>query len=194
MVIERFRYLAQLHGNYILACDENNLYIVDQHAAMERCRYEEICREIENNKIETQPLLVPLIVELTPAQYQQLDKLNEVFKTIGIELEPFSNNSVVIREVPLWLVDNDEDSFINDLIEEILTDTKMDQLDIRKDRIATAACHSSIRFNHRLDELECRTLLSRLGKCINPFNCPHGRPTMMAISEDQLEKEFKRAL
>ncbi|MBR3351438.1 MAG: DNA mismatch repair endonuclease MutL [Erysipelotrichaceae bacterium] len=194
VVVERFQYLAQLHGNYILACDEDNLYIVDQHAAMERCMYEDIQQEIEKNEVMTQDLIVPLMIELTPAEIQQIDRLNEVFNAIGIEMEGFSSNSVLIRRVPLWFEDINEEEFIHDLVGEILNEKKMNVLDIRKDRIASLACHSSIKFNHRLDAMESRKLLSRLGRCVQPFNCPHGRPTMMAISEAQLQKEFKRVL
>ena len=194
VVVERFQYLAQLHGNYILACDEDNLYIVDQHAAMERCMYEDIQQEIEKNEVMTQDLIVPLMIELTPAEIQQIDRLNEVFNAIGIEMEGFSSNSVLIRRVPLWFEDINEEEFIHDLVGEILNEKKMNVLDIRKDRIASLACHSSIKFNHRLDAMESRKLLSRLGRCVQPFNCPHGRPTMMAISETQLQKEFKRVL
>ncbi len=194
VLVERFTYLAQLHGNYILACDEDNLYIVDQHAAMERCMYEDIQSQIEKNEVLMQELLVPLIVELTPAEIEQLDKLNEVFASIGITLEGFSNNSVLVRQVPLWFEDINETEFIRDLIDAVMSDKKMSAMDIRKDRIASLACHSSIKFNHRLDAMESRRLLSRLGRCIQPFNCPHGRPTMMAISEAQLQKEFKRVL
>lgn len=192
VVIDRFQYLAQLHGNYIIACDEENLYIVDQHAAMERCMYEEIQRQIDKQDAMMQTLLVPLVVELTPVQFEQLDKLNEVFNSIGITLEPFSKTTCVIRDVPVWFEDINEQDFINDLVDEILSEKKMSGLEIRKDKIATLACHSSIRFNRKLDVLESRQLLSRLSKCAQPFNCPHGRPTMMAISEAQLQKEFKR--
>ena len=192
VVIDHFQYLAQLHGNYIIACDEDNLYIVDQHAAMERCMYEEIQRQIDKQDAMMQTLLVPLVVELTPVQFEQLDKLNEVFNSIGITLEPFSKTTCVIRDVPVWFEDINEQDFINDLVDEILSEKKMSAHQIRKDKIATLACHSSIRFNRKLDVLESRQLLSRLSRCAQPFNCPHGRPTMMAISEAQLQKEFKR--
>ena len=194
VLVERFTYLAQLHGNYILACDDENLYIVDQHAAMERCMYEDIQKQVENNDVMMQELLVPLIIELTPAEFEQLDKINEVFASIGMKLEAFSNKSALVRQVPIWFDEINETEFIKDLVNEILNEKKMNMLEIRKDKIATLACHSSIRFNHRLDALEARKLLSRLGQCIQPFNCPHGRPTMMAISETQLQKEFKRVL
>ena len=194
ILVERFTYLAQLHGNYILACDEENLYIVDQHAAMERCMFEEIQEEVMKADPVTQDLLVPLVLDLSPAEMNQLDRINEVFACMGMELESFSSQSVIVRKVPLWFEDVNEKEFIKDMIEEIVNDRKISVNEFRKDKIATLACHSSIRFNHRLDALESRKLLSRLGKCAQPFNCPHGRPTMMIISESQLEKEFKRVL
>ena len=194
VLVERFTYLAQLHGNYILACDEENLYIVDQHAAMERCMFEEIQEEVMKAEPVTQDLLVPLVMDLSPAEMNQLDRINEVFACMGMELESFSSQSVIVRKVPLWFEDVNEKEFIKDMIEEIVNDRKSSVSEFRKDKIATLACHSSIRFNHRLDALESRKLLSRLGRCAQPFNCPHGRPTMMIISESQLEKEFKRVL
>ncbi len=190
--VERFSYLCQLHGNYILACDDENLYIVDQHAAMERCMYEQIIREMDSHQTHMQYLLVPLVVELTPVQFNQLARINEVFGEIGIQMEPFSGNSAVMREVPVWFDDVNEKEFISDLIDAVMEERKMGEAEIRKDMIATLACHSSIRFNRHLDPAEARGLLSRLGRCVQPFNCPHGRPTMMTISEKQLEKEFKR--
>ncbi|MBQ1827253.1 MAG: DNA mismatch repair protein MutL, partial [Erysipelotrichaceae bacterium] len=190
--IQRFSYLAQFHGNYILACDEENLYIVDQHAAQERVMYEEIQRQILENTVYTQPLLVPLVIELTPAKVSQLDMINETLGSLNITAEPFSTNSILIREEPLWFEDIDQQQFMHDLIDEILTDRKMSVLDIRKEKIASLACHSSIKFNHYLSPEESRKLLERLGACRQPFNCPHGRPTMMSISEQQLIREFKR--
>lgn len=192
VAIERFQYLAQLHGNYILACDDENLYIVDQHAAMERCMYEEISGQMAKAQVHTQELLVPMVLELTPSQFQQLDRIKEVFAYISVAPEEFSNNSILIREVPLWFDDIDEDLFVRDLVEAALEEKKQSSQEIRKDKIATLACHSSIRFNRRLDVTESRELLRKLGRCIQPFNCPHGRPTMMSISRQQLQKEFKR--
>ncbi|MBR0229988.1 MAG: DNA mismatch repair endonuclease MutL, partial [Erysipelotrichaceae bacterium] len=105
VLVERFTYLAQLHGNYILACDEENLYIVDQHAAMERCMFEEIQEEVMKAEPVTQDLLVPLVMDLSPAEMNQLDRINEVFACMGMELESFSSQSVIVRKVPLWFED-----------------------------------------------------------------------------------------
>jgi len=193
-LLDRFQYLAQYHGKYILAFDEETLYIVDQHAAQERCMFEEIQEQILNNKVNCQTLLVPNVIDLNPTQMNQLEKINEVLKCINVTLEPFSKTSVSMREVPVWFEDIDEESFMHDLIDLILEDKQMNILTIRKEKIASLACHSSVRFNHFLSVEESKKLLSRLSKCIQPFNCPHGRPTMMKISDTQLEKEFKRVL
>ncbi len=191
-LVDRFQYLAQYHGKYILAFDENTLYIIDQHAAMERCRYEEIQNDILNSSVEVQPLLVPLVIDLTPVQMNQIDYINEMLQCINLKLEPFSTNSVLIREIPVFLEKEEEQTFILELIDEILADKQMSVLDIRKERIATMACHSSVRFNRYLTVEECKNLLARLSKCVQPFNCPHGRPTMISLTDAQLQKEFKR--
>lgn len=190
--IQRFTYLAQLHGRYILAYDDENLYIIDQHAAQERVMYEEIQRQIMENKVYTQPLLIPLVIEVMPSELNQLDKINETLKCISVEAEAFSSNSLIIREEPLWFESINQQQFMKDLIEEIINNRQMSVLDIRKEKIASLACHSSVRFNQYLSVEESTKLLERLSGCQQPFNCPHGRPTMMKISEQQLIKEFKR--
>jgi DNA mismatch repair protein MutL len=189
----RFKYLAQLHGKYILADDEENLYIIDQHAAQERVMFEEIQNQIMEKSIVTQHLLFPLVVEVSPAIVNQLDLINEQLDCIKLKFEQFSINSIVTREVPYFFEQIDEAHFIQHLISEIMEDKQMSRIDIRKEKIASLACHSSVRFNQYLSIEESKTLLERLSKCKQPFNCPHGRPTMIAISEKDLIKEFKRA-
>ena len=189
--LQRFNYLGQHHGKYILAYDEENIYIIDQHAAMERCMYEEIQQQIAEKKVDCQPLLIPLVIEITPAQMNQLEKINEMLECISLKLEPFSLNSVVVRELPTF-IEGDEEGFIRELIEQITNDRQMSVLDVRREKIASMACHASVKFNTYLTVEESKRLLSRLSRCAQPFNCPHGRPTMLAISDRQLEKEFKR--
>lgn len=190
--IDRFTFLAQLHGRYILAYDEDNLYIIDQHAAQERCMYEDIQNKITEKKVHTQPLLIPLVIDVSPATVNQIDLLNEQLNCIGLHFEQFSLSSLIVREVPDFLENLDETDFINNLINEVINDKQMSILEIRKEKIASLACHSSVRFNHYLSAEESKKLLSRLSNCKQPFNCPHGRPTMITISEKQLVKEFKR--
>ncbi len=185
-------FLSQLHGRYILACDQDQLYIIDQHAAMERCMYEKIRTSVAESQIIQQPLLVPLVVNLTLTQMNSLDTINAITDTFGLHLEPFSNNSVIVRQIPLWMEDVDEQQFIIDLAQAIMDNSDMNLLAVRKEKIASLACHSSVKFNRHLNDEECRGLLVNLAACQQPFNCPHGRPTLIAISSQQLRKEFDR--
>ena len=190
--IDRFVYLCQYHGKYILASDEDNLYIIDQHAAQERCMYEDIQKQIENKEIKTQLLLVPLLIESTISTVNRIDEINEKLSCINLNFEQFSSTTLLLREVPYFFENIDEIDFLNHLIEEVLSDKSMSVLEIRKEKIASLACHSSVRFNHYLSVEESKKLLARLSNCKQPFNCPHGRPTMISISDKQLFKEFKR--
>ncbi len=191
-IIDRFVYLCQYHGKYILASDEDNLYIIDQHAAQERCMYEDIQKQIENKEIKTQLLLVPLLIESTISTVNRIDEINEKLSCINLNFEQFSSTTLLLREVPYFFENIDEIDFLNHLIEEVLSDKSMSVLEIRKEKIASLACHSSVRFNHYLSVEESKKLLTRLSNCKQPFNCPHGRPTMISISDKQLFKEFKR--
>ena len=191
-IIDRFAYLCQYHGKYILASDEDNLYIIDQHAAQERCMYEDIQKQIENKEIKTQLLLVPLLIESTISTVNRIDEINEKLSCINLNFEQFSSTTLLLREVPYFFENIDEIDFLNHLIEEVLSDKSMSVLEIRKEKIASLACHSSVRFNHYLSVEESKKLLTRLSNCKQPFNCPHGRPTMISISDKQLFKEFKR--
>ena len=191
-ISDRFVYLCQYHGKYILASDEDNLYIIDQHAAQERCMYEDIQKQIENKEIKTQLLLVPLLIESTISTVNRIDEINEKLSCINLNFEQFSSTTLLLREVPYFFENIDEIDFLNHLIEEVLSDKSMSVLEIRKEKIASLACHSSVRFNHYLSVEESKKLLARLSNCKQPFNCPHGRPTMISISDKQLFKEFKR--
>ncbi|MBR5049063.1 MAG: DNA mismatch repair endonuclease MutL, partial [Erysipelotrichaceae bacterium] len=143
--LQRFNYLGQHHGKYILAYDEENIYIIDQHAAMERCMYEEIQQQIAEKKVDCQPLLIPLVIEITPAQMNQLEKINEMLECISLKLDTFSLNSVVVRELPTF-IEGDEEGFIRELIEQITNDRQMSVLDVRREKIASMACHASVKF------------------------------------------------
>ncbi|MGN1398560.1 MAG: DNA mismatch repair endonuclease MutL [Erysipelotrichaceae bacterium] len=191
-LIERFSYLCQYHGKYIIASDEDNLYIIDQHAAQERCMYEEIQNQIASKEVKTQMLLVPLLIETNIATVNRIDELNEKLACVNIHFEQFSATTLMLREVPYFFENIDEIDFLNQLIADVINDKQMNVLEIRKEKIASLACHSSVRFNHYLSVEESKKLLARLSNCQQPFNCPHGRPTMITISDKQLFKEFKR--
>ena len=184
--------IGQMHGKYILAQDETSLYIIDQHAAEERVNFEKISFKLKNNIIEKSPLLLPENIKVKQSMMPYIKEVIEKLETIGISSEVFGNNSIVIREVPLWLINKDIKSFVVNLLDAFLEDRQVDVNSLREDEIATMACHSSIRFNRTLSKEEMQQVLNNLQQAKQPYHCPHGRPTLIKISEKQLVKEFLR--
>ena len=156
--------LAQLHDSYILCSNEEGLVIVDQHAAQERYHYEQLN-------------------DMT---------INEKTAFFGIEFEPFGTDQLILREIPLWFHDVDQKQFLQYLLDYFVENQDVDMAKLRKHMIATMACHSSIRFNRPLSMQEMEQVILDLQKCKQPYHCPHGRPTVIVMSDGELRKEFER--
>ena len=186
------RVIGQLHGKYILAESEDALYIIDQHAAEERSNFEKIRKQIMEDNIMSSELLIPVIINLKASQSYLKDKLIDVLNSVSIKSEEFSNNSIVVREVPLWLMKLNQEEFIMNIVEYIEENKNVSLDELRYDFIASKACKASIKFNHILSNYEISQLLDNLSKCESPHHCPHGRPTLIKLSDDQLIKEFMR--
>lgn len=184
--------LAQLHGRYILASCDEGLIIIDQHAAQERANYERFLKIFEEKQGTMVDLLVPLCIETTASIIAQIDELNRLFLDLSIEFEVFSDNSLLVRSIPLWMQQLDEMAFLQDCLDSFAQENSLAKKELNKDRIATQACHHSIRFNRTLTKEEMDQVILDLEACEQPFHCPHGRPTMITITEAQLIKEFKR--
>ena len=184
--------IGQFHGNYILAESIDGLYIIDQHAAQERYNYEKFQRLIQNEKTEYQTLLIPLVIEVGNFIQETFDDINEMLNKINVSVERFGNDSVLCRNIPYWMSDIDVIVFIKDMIDYYRDQKDISLLSIRKAAIASLACHASIKFNQHLTLDEMKEVIIDLQKCDNPFNCPHGRPTFILLSDSKLKKEFLR--
>jgi len=185
-------YVGQMHGTYLFAQNEEGLYIIDQHAAQERIKYEYYRKEIEQQGTAKQELLVPIVLEYPSNDAitikENLDKLAQA----GVELEGFGQNSFLVRHHPTWFKSGQEESIIREMID-FLLETK--ELSIAKFREATAimmSCKRSIKANHYLTPMEARALLEDLKQTKNPYNCPHGRPVLVKLTNKDMEKMFKR--
>ncbi|MGN1343870.1 MAG: DNA mismatch repair endonuclease MutL, partial [Traorella sp.] len=183
--------IGQFHGNYILAQGEKGLYIIDQHAAQEKYHYEVLRNNIFKS-CETQTLLIPEVIKVSTSVLVQLNDINEMLKHMQIECECFGEDAVIIREIPIWLKDTNLTQFMNDLFDFYLNNQKIEVESLRKAVLASLACHSSIRFNRKLNLEEMKQVIEDLKKCDQPFHCPHGRPTLICITDEQLIKEFNR--
>ncbi|MDR0843238.1 MAG: DNA mismatch repair endonuclease MutL [Acidobacteriota bacterium] len=187
------RILGQIHDSYIVAADTHGLLIVDQHVAHERILYEKFASEIQGNRVQTQGLLIPLTLELTPPQMALLDRVLPELASNGFEVEPFGGGSILIRSVPAIAGDADSRALVSEILEGL--DEGERGLDVEKirDRIAIkAACHAAVKVNMPLGMEKMRWLLDELARTSVPINCPHGRPIVLRFSLYEIEKNFGR--
>jgi DNA mismatch repair protein MutL len=183
----RMRVLAQVHRTYILASDGDSLLLVDQHAAHERIAYEQIVERARAGA-PSEPLLVPLVVELDAEQSRVLMRSLELLREGGLEIEPFGERTYRIVATPAGYGARPFDlaGFLEDLSDE------PKQRDVRERVWASLACHSVTVAGERLENDEMTSLVERLQVCANPMHCPHGRPTMLRMNPDDIGKMFKR--
>ena len=186
------KYIGQLHGTYLLAEADDGFYLLDQHAAQERVKYEFYREEIGNDNPAEQKMLVPLVLTYSVSDALKIEQNRDKLAQLGINLEDFGQNTYIVHEHPAWIPAGKEEETIRNLIEECLADP---QLTVAKFREATAimiSCKQSIKANHHLERQQAVALLQQLKECENPFNCPHGRPTVVKFSNQDLERMFKR--
>lgn len=185
-------YFGQMHGTYLFAQSQEGLYIVDQHAAQERIKYEYFREKIGEVSNDLQELLVPIVLEYPNSDALKLKEQQETLAEVGIHLEEFGHNSFIVRSHPTWYPPGEEESIIREMLEMLLT---TGSVSVKKFREATAimmSCKRSIKANHHLNEMQARVLLKDLAQCENPFNCPHGRPVLIHFTNSDMEKMFKR--
>jgi len=188
--IANLKIIGNLHASYIICENEAGLILVDQHAAMERYNYEKFQRTMFVNTAEI-PLLIPLEFNLN-LNGRKIDKINTELQTVGIKYEIFGDR-VIVRSIPTWLNTIKEVKiFLQDILELFESNPNYILNELTKDKIASKACKASIKFNQHLTMEEQREILYKLSTCVNPYNCPHGRPTLIRFSNSDLERLFKR--
>ncbi len=181
------RVLMQIDRTYVLASAGDGMILVDQHAAHERVAYETIVSAAKQ-RTASEPLLLPQIVELEPARSEALDRVIDILREGGLDIEPFGERTYRIVATPSGYRARAFDlaGFIDDLTD----DPK--QRDVRERVWASLACHSVTVAGERLDHAEMTTLVERLATCENPMHCPHGRPTMVRLGPEEIARMFKR--
>lgn len=186
--------IGQLQGTYILAQNENGFYMVDQHAAQERIKFERFRKKLGQTENELQELLIPLTFDFSKQESIFIDHHGQELEKVGLFFEPFGNQTYIIRSHPNWFPKGFEEEVIREMIEQIMKDEKVDVERIREDAAALMSCKRSIKANHHLNNDDMFTLLQALRKCSDPFTCPHGRPVIVHFSSYELEKMFKRVM
>jgi len=189
--------LGQIDNLYIVARSTDGILILDQHAAWERILYEQLENDYKDQKIESQRLLFPIQLELPPHNVQVLIDNIELFSRLGFEVEQFGRYSFLIKATPHILGKEIEKQFIIDLIDEISDEVKRKEnkrmaLEISSDIFKIMACRAAIMAGQSLSDEEMDEVLKRLNRCESPHICPHGRPTMIKLTREELDRRFKR--
>jgi len=189
--------LGQIDNLYIVARSRDGIIILDQHAAWERILYEQLENDYKDQKIESQRLLFPIQLELPPHNVQVLIDNIEFFSRLGFEVEQFGRYSFLIKATPHILGKEIEKQFIIDLIDEISDEAKRKEnkkmaLEISSNIFKIMACRAAIMAGQNLSDKEMEEVLKRLNRCESPHICPHGRPTMIKLTREELDRKFKR--
>lgn len=186
------RIIGQFNKTYILGEINNELYLIDQHAAHEKILFEKYKREIKNAEVLSQFLVTPTVIELNQEDYAYYIENEKVFESTGFHIIEFGENTISIREVPIILGKPDIKNLFNEILDNLKNMGSGDTVEIKYNRIATLACKAAIKANHQLSDLEMNKLINDLRHIEEPFTCPHGRPTIVRFTLNELEKRFKR--
>ncbi len=185
--------LGQIRESFILAVNYEGLWIIDQHVAHERVLFEKILHQREIKKVESQHLLMPLLVELSPAQQAVFSDISDELAKNGFEAEPFGARSIAIKAAPAGIDASQVEHMLHELLDQLLREDQAINLEKVRTRIAASiACHAAIKVNMPLEQNKMEWLLAELAKTECPMSCPHGRPVVLRYSMKDIQKAFKR--
>ncbi len=201
---EQFKYIGQVFGTYWIIEYEKRLLIIDQHAAHEKVNYERMMRRIEREHpsleltsgqkqtVASQQLMPPLVLRLSGREETAYRQYRDVFALMGYEIEDFGSGSYAIRAVPLELFGQTADSLLREILEEIMNERISGTPRVIISKVASMSCKAAVKGNSRLSEKEARALIGELLSLENPYHCPHGRPTMIVMTQYEMDRKFKR--
>ncbi len=187
------RPLGQIHDSFIIAAGRDGLWIIDQHVAHERILFEQVLAARGRNAVETQGLLMPLVIQLTPAQQIEYARIAEELNALGFDTEPFGNRTVAVKSAPAGIGASDIEKVIFEILEISERELRKASLDdLRRGMAASIACRAAIKINMRLEPAKMDWLLRALAATSSPMSCPHGRPIALRYSTRDILKSFHR--
>lgn len=189
----RYRIIGQVFDTYWLIQFEDKLFIIDQHAAHEKVKYERLMKQFHEKSVVSQRLMPPIIVSLTGQEESILHTYEDAFAQLGFEIEAFGGNEYALRSVPVDLYGCSERELFLAVLDELSQETgNRGSFQVIEEKIASMSCKAAVKGNNRLSLQEAEELIDELLTLDNPYNCPHGRPTIITMTETDLEKKFKR--
>ena len=180
-----------IFDTYITAVDESNFYLIDQHAAQERIFYEKLVGEYESAEKVRQPLLVPLVINVSLSVSENSFHWLDALSRMGFTVNEFGPGTFRITEIPMFMELSEAEDFINQFIDNINERTNLSN-SVVIDKLIMMSCKAAVKANDKLSDGEVKALINDLSSCINPFSCPHGRPTFIRLTRYEIEKMFKR--
>lgn len=189
----RYRIIGQVFDTYWMIQFEDKLFIIDQHAAHEKVKYERLMKQFHEKSVVSQRLMPPIIVSLTGQEESILHTYEDAFAQLGFEIEAFGGNEYALRSVPVDLYGCSERELFLAVLDELSQETgSRGSFQVIEEKIASMSCKAAVKGNNRLSFQEAEELIDELLTLDNPYNCPHGRPTIITMTETDLEKKFKR--
>lgn len=188
----RYRIIGQVFDTYWLVQFEDKLFMIDQHAAHEKVKYERLMKQYHEKKVLSQTLLPPVIVTLTGQEESILMQYSDIFSELGFEVEAFGGNEYALRAVPVDLYGCSEREMFLEVLDELSDGIRRNSFGVVEEKIASMSCKAAVKGNNRLSHQEAEILIDELLTLENPYNCPHGRPTIIVMSKQEMEKKFKR--
>ncbi len=189
---ESYQILGQIFDTYWLIAFKDKLFIMDQHAAHEKVKYERLVKELKNKTVTSQQITPPVVFHLDSKEEQALLSYRDYFTSLGFEIEEFGTGSVAIRSMPVDLYGCEEMEFFREVLDELCENPMKDQPDVILNKLASMACKAAVKGNNSLTFEEVSALLDEMLTLDNPYHCPHGRPTIISMSKYEIEKKFKR--
>ena len=190
--IDNFKILGQVFDTYWIITMGEKLYYVDQHAAHEKVMYERLMKHYREKEVYAQSLQPPVICDLTPREAEALKQHKEVFESLGFEVEHFGEDSYALRSVPMDLYGQGEKELFLSALDAVLEGVPKKDSNAVLFKIASMSCKAAVKGKSKLSYEEARALFEEMFACENPYHCPHGRPTMISVSKQEMEKRVHR--
>lgn len=190
----RIRIIGQVFETYWLVQFEDKLLMIDQHAAHEKVNYERLIKQFREKSIVSQSLMPPVIVSLSGQEEAVLKEHMEVFKGLGFEVEDFGGSEYALRSVPVDLYGCDEREMFLEVLDQLAEGTSFGGIRVIEEKIASMSCKAAVKGNSLLSLPEAEALIDELLTLDNPYNCPHGRPTIVSMTKYEMERKFKRVV
>lgn len=189
---KKFRIIGQVFETYWLVEFEDKLLMIDQHAAHEKVNYERLMKQYREKNVISQRLMPPVIVSLSGQEETVLTDNMETFASLGFEIESFGGSEYALRSVPVDLYGCNEREMFLEVLDQLAEGGNFGNLRVVEEKIASMSCKAAVKGNHIMRTAEAEALIDELLTLENPYNCPHGRPTIVAMQKSEMERKFKR--